>query len=102
MIFGTKSMLRRVELPVTLGPPRSNLSRTDKFNYLGLVLDPGLSMVSATLALKKMVSHKIFTLSVIRKDIPLPCAVTLYKTMILPFFDYINFCLNACTEKEKN
>lgn len=29
------------------------------------------------------------------------CAVQLYKTMIMPIYDYSNFCLSLCLDKSK-
>lgn len=64
-------------------------------------LDSELNFESAINDLIRRLSHKIFSLSVIRKDITVECAINLYKTMILPIADYTNFCLTPCTDKLK-
>lgn len=46
-----------------------------------------------------LICRKIYSLSIIRKDITTMCAVQLCKSMVLPFIDYLNYCLCRCTEK---
>lgn len=101
MVFGSQTALRKVSLPDKLSFSNCNLPRVEHFIYLGVKLDPFLSFEPAANELISKVSHKIYTLSVLRKDITISCAILLYKTMVLPYIDYINYCLHVCTDKIK-
>lgn len=58
-------------------------------------------MTAAANDVIKRVHYKLYTLFVLRKDMPTYCAIRLYKAMILPLIDYSNFCLTPCPEKTK-
>lgn len=47
------------------------------------------------------VNHKLYLLSFIRKNLPTFGAVLLYKTMIIPYFNYCKFLLHLCSAKTK-
>lgn len=64
-------------------------------------MDDELNMNAAANDIIKRVNYKIYTLSVLRKDMPTYCATCLYKAMILPLIDYTNFCLTQCNDKVK-
>lgn len=101
MIFGNRYKLKRTVLPDCISVDSQQFTRVDYFPYLGVTLDSEMNFEKALSDIIKRLSHKIFTMSTIRKDITTGCAVQLYKSMILPIADYSNFCLCACTEKLK-
>lgn len=101
MIFGNRSKLRTQSVPPSIHVDNKLLHRCSEFTYLGLWLNDELSMNATCNDLIKRVNHKIYTLSVLRKDMTTACAIRLYKAMILPLIDYPNFCLSPCTEKLK-
>lgn len=90
---------RNNPIPNTIAVGSAVFNRVDYFSYLGVVLDSEINFEKALSEIIKRMSHKIFTLSIIRKDIPTSCAVQIYKSMILPIVDYSNFCLCTCTDK---
>lgn len=101
MIFGNRLKLRSLNIPAVTQIDHNQLSRCREFNYLGLRLDEELNMNASANDLLNRVNHKIYTLSVLRKDLTTSGALRMYKAMILPLIDYPNFCLSPFTEKIK-
>lgn len=101
MVLGNRYKLNSICIPSTLSVGPHSFNRVNSFVYLGIDLDCELNFENAIRNIIKRVNHRIFSLSVIRKDITSNCAIKLYKTMILPIVDYANFCLTACTDKLK-
>ena len=58
------------------------------YKYLGIYLDSHLNFNKHIDYVRKITSHKIFTLSKIRRFIDEYTATHIYKTMISPIFDY--------------
>ena len=58
------------------------------FNYLGVKLDCKLNFENHALECMRLVSHKIYMLSRIRSLITSCQPLAIYKSKILPFFDY--------------
>lgn len=102
MFFGNKYKLSLIDLPKTLDVNSKKFEIVNKFSYLGVQFDQELKFESAMSEAMRRLGHKIFTLSVIRKDITQTCAIQLYKSMILPIAEYANFCYSSCTEKSKS
>lgn len=46
-------------------------------------------------------SFRLYTLSIIRKDLTRKAAVAIVKSMLMPYFDYMLFLYNSCTDKFK-
>lgn len=101
MVFGNRSKLRILDIPSSIQVGHNRLSRCHEFNYLGIKLDDELNMGASSNELLKKIHHKVYTLSILRKDLTTVCALRMYKAMILPLIDYPNFCLTPCTEKIK-
>ena len=47
----------------------------------------------------KKVSHKIYTLSILRRYLSQKPSLLLYKVMILPHFDYVDFIVHSATNE---
>lgn len=78
-----------------------SINMTESCVYLGIQLDPELNFEATAANVFRKASHKIYNLYVIRKDVSVATAFTLFKSMVLPFFNYPNFLLNSCTETNK-
>ena len=87
MIFGTNNKLKKVKLS-DLRIGNDNILYVKIFNYLGVKLDCKLNFESHALETMRLVSHKIYMLSRIRNFITTHQALTIYKSKILPYFDY--------------
>ena len=58
------------------------------FNYLGIKLECTLSFELHACETVRMVAHKLYLLSRIRKYISIQQSITIYRSMIVPYFDY--------------
>ena len=77
----------------SLRHPRLSLNNTEldvvqNYKYLGVVLDTSLTFTNHVKKTIKSVAHKVYILSRVRKYITEVAALSLLKTMVLPFFDY--------------
>ena len=87
MIFGTKqkvkiSNLKKIKLD------RAELDYVNSYKYLGRTLDKSLTYIKHIQSCISNVSHKMFIFSKIRPYINTKMAITIYKTLIVPFLDY--------------
>ena len=58
------------------------------FRYLGVTLDSALTFSNHIKTILSTVAHKAYMLGKIRKYLTTDVALLIYKTMILPYFDY--------------
>ena len=85
--FGTKQRIKKYKnMNVTLLNDR--IQQVPSYKYLGVILDTGLNFNSQIQQTMNKVSHKLYVLSKIRQFLSTKSAVLIYKTMILPYFDY--------------
>ena len=73
----------------------SKLSTVNHYEYLGFLLDNKLSMNDYLDAMWKKTNSKLGILSRIRRFITEKTAVRIYKTMIRPHLDYIDFVVDS-------
>ena len=100
MLFGTKNMLKKgVRSDVLIEDTK--LQYVTSFNYLGIKLDNSLSFELHAAESLRMVSHKLLMLSKIRKFITIEQALTIYRSKIVPYFDYGDVFLMNVTVKTK-
>ena len=74
------------------------IEKVNKYEYLGVIVDENLTFNEHALKVTNNVISKLHLLSLLRKQITCKCAVAVYKTMILPLFDYGNVFLTSCNE----
>ena len=87
MIFGTRNMVKKCRaLDVHISG--SKLKYVNHFNYLGIKLDNTLSFEKHAAECVHLVSHKLYLLSRVRKYITIGQAISIYKSKIVPYFDY--------------
>ena len=87
MVFGTNNMLKKAHQPaIYLG--NSELQYVTSFNYLGIKLDSRLNYELHAQECARQVSHKLYMLTKIRPFINNTQALCLYKSKLLPYFDY--------------
>lgn len=101
MVFGNSFKKPLIDDP-KLYIDNSELQFVNNYEYLGVVIDPGLNFKQFIAKVFGKVGYKLHLLSLLRKKITTKCAVTLYKTMILPYFEYGNVFLLSCTEFDRN
>ena len=85
--FGTKHKLSKIrEVRILLN--NELLSRVPFYKYLGVYLDSTLNFNRHIDNCRKIISHKLYMLSRIRRYIVDYTAICVYKTMIAPIMDY--------------
>ena len=62
------------------------------YKYLGINLDQTLNFRYHTSNLVNLINHKLYMFSKIRRYLNERSAIQIYKTMILPYFDYGDIC----------
>ena len=103
MLLGTRSMVKkRNEFP-KLKIQGTTIDYVFQYKYLGVTIDEILSFRAHLNNTIKMVAHKISLLNKIRDYITEGAAVTIYKSMILPYLDYGDiFYINSnCNQVKK-
>ena len=87
MVFCTRNMVKKaknVQLPVRCLP----LQTVPTCKYLGRSLDSTLTLNYHVKNVSNMISYKAILLGKIRKFLTEKVALKIYKSMILPYFDY--------------
>ena len=67
------------------------IERVYAFTYLGLTLDPELKFIVHKETASRNIRYKIQQLGRIRKYVDEDTALDIYKGMVLPSFDYVDF-----------
>ena len=75
----------------------SVIETVQTYEYLGVMIDANVTFKDHLSKIVRNVNNKLYLLSILRKQITVQCAVLLYKSMILPYFEYGDVFLSACT-----
>ena len=87
MLFGTRNMLKHgTKADICIN--NLNLQYVKQFNYLGIRLEDTLTFELHAAETKRMVSHKLYLLARVRKYITIGPSIAVYKSKIVPYFDY--------------
>ena len=81
---------------------RQNLDIVDSYKYLGLIIDDKLSFQKHFYNVTGRASHKLRKLKEIRRHISSHIAVTIFKSLIKPLFDYCDVVWDAAGVTLKN
>ena len=87
MLFATKNMLRRAQF-LDISVDDKTLQYVRQFNYLGVKLDSRLTFEMHASESIRLMSHKIYLLMKIRGYVDKKQALTIYKSKVMPYFDY--------------
>ena len=89
MILGSRYMIKKANnFGVNMMINNENLQTVPTYKYLGVHLDQTLSLEYHVKSVVKNISHKLYVFSKIRRFLSEKAALDIYKTMILPYFDY--------------
>lgn len=98
-IFGNKWNLSQLKCESKINIGSEVLQRVDSYNYLGITLDSELKFEKAMAEAYANFSYRLYTLSIIRKDISRFATLSVVKSMMLPYFDYMLFVSTPCCDK---
>ncbi len=101
MIFGTLNNLKKYS-DISVSLENSQIERSSKFKYLGVILDPYLTF---THHVDYLISKSIGRLKMFSKTRPVVSTETslmLYKTVCAPVFDYCDIIYDCLSQKNSN
>ena len=101
MIVANRGKLNALVDPAPFNAGNRQIMFVKKFSYLGIVLDNEMLLKPLYRYVCRQVEQKLFMLRKIRKNINNFGAISLYKQMILPLFDYSGFLLLSCNLGQK-
>ena len=87
MLLATNNMQKKALYPVVKMADK-NLQYVRQFNYLRVRLDCRVTFETHAKEGIRLVSHKLFLLMKIRQFVDKKQALTIYKSKIMPYFDY--------------
>ena len=99
MIFGTRSRIKKAKnIKITISG--QHLQQVPSYKYLGVTLDSVLTYSKHISTVLNTVSHKAYILSKIRHFITTYSALRIYKSMILPYFDYADIVFAKANQSD--
>ena len=102
MIVANKGKLKTTPDPAPFNAGNRQIMFVKRFSYLGIILDDELLLEPLYKNICRQVEQKLFMLRKIRRNITTYAAISLYKQIILPLFDYSGFMLLSCNLGQKN
>ena len=98
MLFGTKNMLKHgTKMDIHLAGVQ--IQYVKHFNYLGMRLEDTLTFELHATETIRRVSHKLYLLSRIRKYVTVGQSIAIYKSKVVPYFDYGDIFLMGTNQK---
>ena len=92
--FGTRHYVKKAkDVKVTLS--NAELQVVPTYKYLGVTLDSTLSLQTHLKNVTNTVIHKLSILCKVRRYLTEKAAISVYKSMILPYFDYCDIIYDA-------
>ena len=89
MIFGSRYNIKKANnIGVSVSINCNSLQNVPSYKYLGIHLDQTLSFDYHIKSVVNNISHKLYIFSKIRRFLSINAALDIYKTMVLPYFDY--------------
>ena len=98
VVYGTRQKVSKIRHCV-LSLQNDVLYRTPSYKYLGVYIDSLLNFNSHIDNCCKIVSHKLYLLSKIRQFITQETCVRIYKSMVVPLFDYGDIIYSGTNDK---
>ena len=98
MVFGTRNKVKKAK-NVVLKLEGSQLQVVPTYKYLGFTLDSVLSFNYHVKNVSNMVAYKTNLLGKVRKFLNEDVALKIYKSMILPYFDYGDVVYNSANNE---
>ena len=74
------------------------IGNVDTYEYLGFNIERRLTMSAYVDKIIKKVSYKIHTLNIMLRYMTQKTSLLIYKVMIMPHFDYVDFVIDSATK----
>ena len=88
-IYGLRSLIKKSKTKdISLSLNEYILDRVCSYKYLGFILDDHLNFNKHIIEMCKLVSHKLYLLSKVRRYLTTEACITVFKTMILSLIEY--------------
>ena len=102
VVFGTRNKINNVDI-INVRINNENIQTVPTYKYLGLNLDQTLNFKYHLGIIINNISFKLYLFSKIRRFLNEKAAIIVYKTMILPFYDYCDvvFAFSGVPELKK-
>ena len=78
----------------------SQIEYVEKYDYLGVTIETDLKFKRHIEKSFTRINNKLYVFTCMRKSMNTKAAVMVYKSMVLPFFEYGNVFLSTCTERD--
>ena len=101
MVFGTRSMVKKVK-NVKIYLNGDILQKVPTFKYLGVILDSTLNYKHHISSILRTVLHKMVLLAKLKRYLNNDVAFHIYKSMLLPYFDYADVIYHKSNSTELN
>ena len=99
-LYGMRSIIRTGKmLDIKLSLNNQILEQVCSYKYLGLILDEHLNYNKHIKEMNKLVAHKLYLMSKIRKYITETACINIFKTMVLSLIEYCDI-IYAGTSQE--
>ena len=98
LLFGTKQRLSNSG-PLDLKYHRNQVETVHKFKYLGMVLDENLKLIEHIDYVRRKVYTKLKALGRLRPYISKSMSIQLYKSFIIPHFDYADVVYDSMSKQ---
>ena len=99
MAFGSRSKVKKCKnLDIRIAGEKLKL--VPSFKYLGLTLDSTLNYGQHIATVIKLITYKMTLLAKLKKYLKDDSALQIYKSMLLPYFDYADIIFHKANTKE--
>ena len=99
MVFGSRSRVKKAKL-VDIKLNGDEIQKVPSFKYLGLILDPTLNYNHHISSLIRLILYKMTMLAKLRRYLNNDVAIQIYKSMLLPYFDYADVIFHKACSKD--
>ena len=99
MSFGSRNRVKKAKnVKIALGDQR--LCQVPSFKYIGLTLDSTLNFGHHIASVIRTIIHRLILLSKMKRFLREDTALSIFKTMMLPYFDYADVIFDKAHHKD--
>ena len=99
MVFGSRNKVKKAK-NVTIKIGDKGIKQVPSFKYLGLTFDSTLNYNHHIASVIRTIIHKMTLLAKLKRYLRGDTTVSIYKTMLLPYFDYADIIYNKAFGKD--